>query len=77
MVEGGAIRLSARLEETALHIVVENPFDPEGAVARRNGLGLQIVRRRLLARYGERADMVTDSSGNCYRVELLLPCERA
>jgi two-component system sensor histidine kinase AlgZ len=77
MVEGGSIRLSARLEQTALHIVVENPFDPEGATARRNGLGLQIVKRRLLARYGDRADMVTDSSGNRYRVEILLPCERA
>jgi sensor histidine kinase YesM len=77
MVEGGSIQLSAWLQETALHIVVENPFDPEGATARRNGLGLQIVKRRLLARYGERADMVTDSSGNRYRVEILLPCERA
>src|SRR5580658_2523646 len=77
MVEGGSIRVSAWLQETALHIVVENPFDPEGATARRNGLGLQIVKRRLLARYGERADMVTDSSGNRYRVEILLPCERA
>jgi LytS/YehU family sensor histidine kinase len=77
MVEGGSIRLSARLHETALHIVVENPFDPEGATARKNGLGLQIVKRRLQARYGERADMVTDSSGNRYRVEILLPCERA
>jgi len=77
MVEGGSIRLSAQLRETALHIVVENPFDPEGATARRNGLGLQIVKRRLQARYGERADMVTDSSGNRYRVEILLPCGRA
>jgi LytS/YehU family sensor histidine kinase len=77
MLEGGSIRLSARLQETALHIVVENPFDPEGATARRNGLGLQIVKRRLLARYGDRADMVTDSSANRYRVEILLPCERA
>ena len=76
MVEGGSIRLSARLQETALHIVVENPFDPEGATARKNGLGLQIVKRRLQARYGERADMVTDNSGNRYRVEILMPCER-
>src|SRR3984957_13752658 len=76
MVEGGSIRLSARLQETALHIVGENPFDPEGATARKNGLGLQIVKRRLQARYGERADMVTDNSGNRYRVEILLPCER-
>ncbi|MFN7992886.1 MAG: histidine kinase [Bryobacteraceae bacterium] len=77
MVEGGAIRLAARREATALHIVVENPFDPEGAVARRNGLGLQIVKRRLAARYLDRADMSIENSGTRYRVELLLPCETA
>jgi len=77
LVEGGSIRLSARLEQTALHITVENPFDPDGVTSRGAGLGLQIVKRRLLARYGERADMVTDSSGNQYRVEILLPCERS
>ena len=37
--------------------------------------GLQIVRRRLLARYGDRADMVTTSLENHYRVEILLPRE--
>ena len=77
MVEGGSIRLSARLQETALRITVENPFDPEGAAARKTGLGLQIVKRRLQARYGDRAEMVTDLSGNRYRVEILMPCERA
>ncbi len=77
MVEGGSIRVSARLQETALRVVVENPFDPESAMARSTGLGLQIVKRRLLARYGERADVVTDNTGNRYRVEILLPCERA
>ncbi len=76
MVEGGAVRLAARLQETALRITVENPFDPEGATARKNGLGLQIVKRRLLARYGDRADLVTNSEDNRYRVEILLPAER-
>lgn len=76
MVEGGSIRLAARLKETALHITVENPFDPDGARAKTNGLGLQIVRRRLLARYGERADMLVEKGDRSYRVEILLPCER-
>jgi len=77
MVEGGAIRLAAWRIENALHISVENPFDPEGAQGRRNGLGLQIVKRRLLARYGDRADMAAENSGHAYRVELLLPFETA
>ena len=75
MVEGGTIRLDAWRVENALHIRVENPFDPEGAVARRNGLGLQIVKRRLLARYGDRAAMATEDAGNVYRAEIVLPYE--
>jgi LytS/YehU family sensor histidine kinase len=75
MVEGGTIRLQAWRVENALHISVENPFDPEGVTARRNGLGLQIVKRRLLARYGDRADMAVESGDHSYRVEVLLPYE--
>jgi LytS/YehU family sensor histidine kinase len=77
LVDGGAIRLAAwRVENAnALHLRVENPFDPEGSTARRNGLGLQIVKRRLLARYGDRADMAVESGENRYRVEILLPFE--
>jgi LytS/YehU family sensor histidine kinase len=75
MVDGGTIRLEAWRVENALHISVENPFDPEGATARRNGLGLQIVKRRLLARYGDRADMAAESGDDRYRVEILLPYE--
>jgi len=75
LVEGGTIRLGARLQETALLISVENPFDPEGAAGRKNGMGLQIVRRRLLARYGDRADMIAESGENRYRVQIVLPRE--
>ena len=77
MVDGGTIRVEAWLVENALRICVENPFDPEGATARRNGLGLQIVKRRLAARYGDRADMLVESGERRYRVELVLPFETA
>jgi len=77
MVEGGTIGLRAWRVENALHISVENPFDPEGSGARGNGLGLQIVKRRLMARYGDLADMVTESGDRQYRVEVVLPYETA
>ena len=77
MVEGGTIHLDAWLVENAMHIRVQNPFDPEGATARRNGLGLQIVKRRLEARYGDRAAMVAESGDRNYRVEILVPYETA
>jgi hypothetical protein len=75
MVDGGTIHLQAWRVENALHIAVENPFDPEGAAASRNGLGLQIVKRRLLARYGDRADVAIQPGDRTYRVEILLPFE--
>jgi hypothetical protein len=69
MVDGGTIRLEAWRVENAMHISVENPFDAEGAAASRNGLGLQIVKRRLLARYGDRADMAAESGSRfCCRM---------
>lgn len=77
MVEGGTIQVEAWRVENAMHIRVENPFDPDGATARRNGLGLQIVKRRLLARYGDRASMAAESGYHRYRVEILLPFETA
>jgi LytS/YehU family sensor histidine kinase len=75
MVEGGTIRLAAWRVENALHISVENPFDPDGTTAGRNGLGLQIVKRRLLARYDDRADMAVESGDRRYQVEIVLPYE--
>ncbi len=75
MVDGGAIALAAWRVENALHISVANPFDPEGSAAKRNGLGLQIVKRRLLARFGDRADMAIHHQERDYRVEVVLPFE--
>ena len=75
LVDGGTIHLEAWRTENAMHISVENPFDPEGATARRNGLGLQIVKRRLLARYGDRADLAAERGDHRYRVEIVLPYE--
>jgi len=75
MLEGGAIRVEAWRVDNAMYIRVENPFDPEGVAARRNGLGLQIVKRQLQARYGDRADMVAESGDRQYRVEIVLPYE--
>src|SRR5437660_8140365 len=54
---GGSIRLVAHCHDGRLSIIVENTFDPESRPARRDGLGLANVRRRLEGRYGEEATM--------------------
>src|SRR5579862_2164335 len=76
LVDGGTILLAARLDETSLRLTVENAFDPEGSTARKNGLGLQIVKRRLAARYGDRAAMAVESGDRRYRAEILVPFEK-
>jgi len=75
MVEGGAIRIAARMNGSDLRITIENPFDPAGASAAKNGLGLEIVKRRLAARYGDRASLAVTSGEDEYRVEVLVPGE--
>jgi two-component system, LytTR family, sensor histidine kinase AlgZ len=75
LAEGGLIRLEARLADRDLHLIVENPFDPEGSTARKNGLGLLIVKRRLLARYGDRAALATKTGDHHYQAEILVPRE--
>lgn len=71
--EGGEIRLRARVNGDAMQVAVENPFDAEGASARRNGLGLRNVKGRLEARYGKLARFSTVSREGEFRVELEFP----
>jgi two-component system, LytTR family, sensor histidine kinase AlgZ len=75
LVEGGWIRLAARLREGELDIAVENLFDPDAPPRRRSGVGLANVRQRLEARYGNRAKFATSIDGATFRVSISLPAE--
>ena len=55
LVEGGVVRLEARRAGHRLRILVENPFDPDAPPRPRGGLGLALVRKRLVAAYGDDA----------------------
>jgi two-component system, LytTR family, sensor histidine kinase AlgZ len=76
LVDGGCIRLDVALRHGELSIVVENTFDPEAPLRRRNGVGLANVRQRLEARYGNRAKFGANASGTSFRVVLELPAEQ-
>lgn len=76
LLEGGIIRVEARLAGDVLVIVVANSFDPESARSRRNGLGLANVRRRLETRYGESGALRVRTAGERFEVEIALPAER-
>jgi two-component system sensor histidine kinase AlgZ len=73
--EGGSIRLFAHSHDGRLSIVVENTFDAESVPARRSGLGLENVRRRLESRYAAEANMRVTADEGQFQVSLSLPVE--
>jgi two-component system sensor histidine kinase AlgZ len=71
--EGGVIRLAADREGEALHILVENSFDPDSPSPLKTGLGLENIRQRLNTRYGRDAKIAVRTDGNLFFVDLTLP----
>jgi len=75
--EGGWIRLKiAQPSPEALHVEVENTFDPEAPARRKSGMGLKIVQQRLEARYGTRAAFAVTRDDSHFRVTMDFPAER-
>ena len=75
LLEGGIIRVEARLAGHVLVILVANTFDPESPRSRRNGLGLANVRQRIETRYGEGGSVRVRTAGERFEVEIALPAE--
>jgi len=73
LVEGGWIHLNVGCENGSVSIVVENLFDPEAPMRRRNGVGLANVRQRLHTRYGNRSTFAAGAEGDRFRVAITLP----
>lgn len=77
MTASGTVHLAAAIGNQRLRVAVENSFDPEARGRSATGLGLEIVRRRLKARYGEEAKLVTRTPDSRFLSELFLPVEQA
>src|SRR5581483_9895805 len=74
VVENGTLRLAvARNGNREIAIIIENSFDPDAPPSRRTGFGLANVRKRLAARYGNRASLRAGADGDRYRVEIVIP----
>ncbi|MEQ1834128.1 MAG: histidine kinase [Candidatus Eisenbacteria bacterium] len=73
LLEGGAVRIEARVEGAQLRVVVENPVDPEAPSRRGEGVGLANVRRRLEVFGARDAHLSSVLAGEKFRVTLLLP----
>jgi len=74
--EGGVIALNVQRKGTSVSIVVENSFDPDTPSKLKTGLGLDNVRRRLQARYGDDAGVSYGANGNLFSVKLRLPAQQ-
>ncbi|HVP38183.1 MAG TPA: histidine kinase [Candidatus Saccharimonadales bacterium] len=72
-VEGGTVRVAARVAEGALEICVENPRDPEAPARRGQGMGLENVRRRLAALDPRATRVDAFREPESFRVLLRLP----
>ncbi|HUF46668.1 MAG TPA: histidine kinase [Vicinamibacterales bacterium] len=73
-VDGGAIDVRASRAGRHVLVVVTNPRDIDG-VRRGTGFGLDIVRRRLAAAFGDRASLAIEAAADAYRVTVSLPME--
>jgi len=67
------IRIAAFAEDGWLHLSVENDGGASADPAARNGIGLQNVRDRLAARYGDEARLTTMPTASGYRAEITIP----
>jgi signal transduction histidine kinase len=73
LIEGGTIRVSAARNGAWLHIVVENPCDPDRPKRGGAGVGLANVRARLRAMHGGDAALLAGERNDTWRVEVTLP----
>jgi LytS/YehU family sensor histidine kinase len=71
-IDGGTIEIDAVRTGSRAVIVVANPRDPEGS-RRGTGLGLDIVRRRLDAAFGESAAVAIEAAEERYKVSVTIP----
>jgi hypothetical protein len=77
LIEGGAVRVAASLAPSMVRVAVENPCDPDRPRRTGTGVGLNNVRARLRALYGDDASLRAGEADGVWRVEVALPAEPA
>jgi two-component system, LytTR family, sensor histidine kinase AlgZ len=73
LIDGGAIVMEARRVGDRLLISISNPCDPERPRNAGNGIGLENVRNRMTALYGQDARVQAAGSAEHFRVDLSMP----
>jgi two-component system sensor histidine kinase AlgZ len=73
LIDGGEIKVSAKIRGNLLDIIVENSCDADRPASRSTGVGLANVRGRVESMYGTRARMDVENEPERFRVLLALP----
>jgi signal transduction histidine kinase len=73
-IAGGVIEIRAWRAGTRAVVSIVNPRDPDGGRTG-TGLGLDIVRRRLHATFGDAASLAIEPAPTSYKVMMTLPAE--
>jgi two-component system sensor histidine kinase AlgZ len=72
--DGGLVEIHVEPRGALVWLTITNPRDPDGG-RRGTGFGMDIVRRRLHAAFGDRAALAVEPSDEAYRVSLTWPIE--
>lgn len=73
MIDGGSIRIAARVDGDELVLEVSNPADPDRATRPGEGVGIANVRARLAALHGNAALVRTTEADGTFRVDVRMP----
>jgi hypothetical protein len=73
LIDGGRILIEAERRGDELRIAIANPRDADAPARRGTGIGLDNVRRRLIALHGNDAELRALPTEDSFRVELRLP----
>ena len=73
LVEGGTIRMTAHRDGPTLTVTVENPCDPDRLRTRGVGLGLQLLKKRLMTEFGVYDAVRAEERSGQFTVEVRIP----
>jgi LytS/YehU family sensor histidine kinase len=77
LIEGGTIRIAATRGGPTLTIEVENPCDPDRPRRKRPGLGLDLLRNRVVTQFGADGAVKIEENAGRFRVEVRIPAVTA
>ncbi len=72
---GGSVDVgvTAKLDSGLLHMMVQNNMTSDTGDTVNEGEGMQLTKLRLQMAYGDKARLMREASGGCYRVTICLP----